>query len=62
MGFLRVFAVTVLLFGFAELKAEDSALGQVANQEESPSIPVPESSAAIFVGGLLWFLLLRKRA
>ena len=55
----------VLLALFSSLIVCEKALGstsQIVVEAEKTSTSVPESSFAILVGGVLWFLLLRKRA
>ena len=49
---------TSILFGSSALL---QATEEVAPKADT-AVPVPESSVAILLGGLLWFLLLRKRS
>lgn len=46
-------ATSAVMAGMPELTPPPSA---------SDTAPVPESSFALIVGGVLWFMLLRKRA
>lgn len=64
MVFLRLLAVTALLssFSFGEICADKGAIPEASKSSNHELVSVPESSTAIFVGSLLWFLLLRKRA